>query len=330
MLMRNIPGHILLCLVLALRFCVVVSAFPQRDGYDKALDKYSLICDRCVELRMKAESGHGVQMDELKSLLAELSSLRKTLSGASGKMTVAQASRFEAIKERYLQGMKSVGKKPGRPVFSPVKRIDPVTEPVEVTSRKAGPEVLLRDPQALRQARRQGAESQRLIAQRQLSSNAKYSKSSKFAFLTDVGIFPTPSYGAMAALTWNGFGAYVNYRSNFRENEYSYTCTSDGVTEYGRIWATGNYRESRTIATAGLVLFPSRRFGFFAGAGLTSYRLCWEDASREWVNVEDKSFKNPAVDAGLFVSLNSLILSLGVNSDFLGHADLQLGVGLCF
>ena len=344
MLMRNIPGHILLSLVLALRFCFAASAFQQGDGYDRALDKYARICDRCVELRMRVESGQSVQMEELKSLLAELSSLRKTLSNASGKMTMAQSARFEEIKNKYLQGMKSVGEKPSRPVFNPVPKIVPVTEPVEVTSQVARAGALRQaqrplqsDPQALRQAQRPdgqaqrpGAESQRLDPPRQRSFNARYSKSLKFAIMADAGIFPTPSYGTMAALTWNGFGAYVNYRSNFRKNEYSYTCTSDGATEYGSIWATGNSRESRTAATAGLVVFPSHRFGFYAGAGLTSYRLCWEDASREWVNVEDKSFKNLAVDAGLFVNVKPLILSLGVNTDFFGHADLQLGVGISF
>ena len=337
MLMRNIPRHILLCLVLALSFCFVASAFPQGDGYDRALDKYARICDRCVELRKRVESGQSVKMDELKGLLAELSSLRKTLSNASGKMTVAQAARFEEIKNKYLQGMKSVGEKPSRPVFNPVPKIVPVTELVEVTSQVARAGALRQaqrplqsDPQALRQAQRPSAETQRLDPQRKRSSNARYSKSLKFTIMADAGIFPTPSYGAMASFTWNGFGAYVNYRSNFRKNEYSYTCTSDGVTEYGSIWATGNSRESRTAATAGLVVFPSHRFGFYAGAGLTSYRLCWEDASREWVNVEDKSFKNLAVDVGLFVNVKPLVLSLGVNTDFFGHADLQFGVGISF
>ncbi len=330
MQMRNIPRHILLCLVLALSFCYAASAFPQGDGYDRALDKYARICDRCVDLRDRVESGQDVRMDELKGLLAELSSLRKTLSNASGKMTVEQAARFESIKAKYLQGMKSVGEKPSRPVFSPVQKIEMVAEPVEVTFLADRAEGVRQAPRALRQAQRPSTESPRLNALRQRSSNARYSKSLKFAILADAGIFPTPSYGTMAVVTWNGFGAYVNYRSNFRKNEYSYTCTSDGATEYGSIWATGNSRESRTAATAGLAVFPSHRFGFYAGAGLTSYRLCWEDASREWVNVEDKSFKNLAVDAGFFVNVKPLILSLGVNTDFFGHADLQLGVGISF
>lgn len=100
----------------------------------------------------------------------------------------------------------------------------------------------------------------------------------------------------MAVATWKGIGAYVNYRSDFRKNEYSYTCTSDGDTEYGRIWTTGKSRADRTMITAGLAMFTSRRFGFFAGAGVTSYTRCWEDVSGQWAKVEDKSFKSPAAD----------------------------------
>ena len=48
-------------------------------------------------------------MESLGALLAELSSLRKTLSNASGKMSAAQAERFEAIKAKYMQGMKALG-----------------------------------------------------------------------------------------------------------------------------------------------------------------------------------------------------------------------------
>lgn len=341
--MRNIPGHILLCFALALRFCFVAAAFPQGDDYDLALDKYARICDRCVELRTGVESGQSVSTEELKSLLSELSSLRKTLSNASGRMSEAQAERFEAIKAKYLQGMRTFVKKPGRPVFNPVPKIYPVTEPVEVTSQAFGFEAL-RQAQSLRQALRPEEQAQRPdTSARRLNIKAglrnrgsstdkaqSASAGSKIAIMADAGIFPVPSYGAMGVATWNRIGAYVHYRGDFRKNEYSYTCTSDGVTEYGRIWATGDSRRSRTVATAGFVMFPSHHFGFYAGAGLTSYRLCWEDASGEWVNVEDKSFGNFAVDAGMFLKFKPLILSLGVNSDFFGHADLQLGVGICF
>jgi len=328
--MRNILGHILLCFAQALCFCFAAAAFPQGNDYDLALDKYARICDRCVELRTGVESGQSVSMAELKSLLAELSALREILSNASGKMSATQSARFEAIKNKYLQEMTMSVKKPGRPEFSPVPNIEPVTEPVEVTSQAFGVETLRQAQRPEGQTQRPVVESLRLNNQRQRLSSEKYSEPFKLAILADAGIFPTPSYGATGVATWNRIGAYANYRGNFRKNECSYDCTSDGVTEYGRIWATGKARVSRTVATAGFVMFTSRRFGFRAGVGMTSYTCCWEDVSGQWAKVKDKSFKSPAADAGIFLTFSPLILSVGGTADISGHADVQVGVGVRF
>lgn len=317
--MRNIHRHILLALLSVLCFWLSAAAAPQSDNYDKALDKYAYICDRCVEMRAKVESGQSIQMESFSSLLAELSSLRKTLSNASGKMSAAQAARFEAIKVKYMQGMKAFGKKPGRPEFISILRIKPISEPVEVNAQVFRSESLRWlvspvEPLALRP-----------------EGQPRHPKEGlKLAVLADAGIFPSPSYGAMAVITWNGIGAYANYRSDFRTNEYSYTCSSEGDTEYGRIWATGKSRVSRTAVTAGFAMFTSRRFGFYAGGGHTSFTRSWEDVSGQWAKVEDKSFKSPAADVGLFLTFSPLILSVGVTSDFSGHADLQFAVGVFF
>lgn len=331
--MRYIHRHILLVLLSVLCFWPSAAAAPQSDNYDKALDKYAYICDRCVEMRAKVESGQSIKMESLGSLMAELSSLRKTLSNASGKMSAAQEARFEAIKVRYMQGMMAFGKKPDRPKFISIQKISPVTEPVEVTS-KTRQAVSLRwlvgpvEPQAQRPEL--VAQRLELVAQRLEGKKQHRKEGLRLAVLAGAGIFPTPSYGAMAVATWKGIGAYVNYRSDFRKNEYSYTCTSDGDTEYGRIWTTGKSRADRTMITAGLAMFTSRRFGFFAGAGVTSYTRCWEDVSGQWAKVEDKSFKSPAADVGLFLTFSPLILSVGVTSDFSGHADIQFAVGVFF
>lgn len=215
---RRRHRHILLVLLSVLCFWPSAAAAPQSDNYDKALDKYAYICDRCVEMRAKVESGQSLQMESLGSLMAELSSLRKTLSNASGKMSAAQAARFEAIKVRYMQGMMAFGKKPDRPKFISIQKISPVTEPVEVTS-KTRQAVSLRwlvgpvEPQAQRPE---------LVAQRLEGKKQHRKEELRLAVLADAGIFPTPSYGAMAVATWKGIGAYVNYRSDFRKNEYSY------------------------------------------------------------------------------------------------------------
>lgn len=318
--MRNIPGYVLLCLAFMLGFGRGAAAWSQVDSYDKALDKYAAICDRCIGLRAKVEAGQSVRMESLKSLLAELSSLRETLSDVSGKMSAAQVGRFEAIKAKYLRGMKSFeasadAESGNVPEMETVRRPFvplPDVAPLPVTGLAEAPGRLVGMPS--RQTRRQPSRTTPF----------------KFAVLADAGMFPVPSCGAMVVATWNGIGAYAGCRSNYRRNEYSYGCTSGGDTEYGRIWATGKSRVSRTMVTAGFAMFPSRRFGFHAGGGMTSCTRCWEDFSGQWARVEDRSFKNPAADAGIFLTFDSLILSLSVTSDFSGHADAQFGLGFRF
>lgn len=344
--MRYIHRHILLVLLSVLCFWPSAAAAPQSDNYDKALDKYAYICDRCVEMRAKVESGQSIQMESLGSLLAELSSLRKTLSNASGKMSAAQAARFEAIKAKYMQGMRAFGKRPARPSLGSIQRINPVTEPVEVTliemperslrlAQRPAPQVQRPEPQAQhpeRKSRHQEMQVKQSERQTQhpKGKTPRPKEGLKLTLLADAGIFPIPSYGAMAVMTLRGVGAYANYRSDFRKNEYSYTCTSEGDTEYGRIWATGESRVSHTVATAGLAVWTSRRFGFYAGAGLSSSTRCWEDISGEWAKVEDKSYRSVAADGGILLTFKPMALSVGVVSDFRRYVDVQIGVGVRF
>lgn len=358
--MRDNPGHILLSLALVLCLGFSAAASPQGDGHDRALDKYAAICDRCLRLRADVESGQGVRKEELKALLTELSSLRKTLSNASGEMTAAQRERFEAIKAKYQRGMQPAGQAaesksgniPGertaRRRFAPLPAVaslpvapatapvtvpvtvpatSPVTEPVEVTSHTLPPRRVGEFGSS--SAGRPEAKPRRQSARRSFSGGMR-SRPFGVAVLADAGIFPAPSYGAMTVATWRGVGAYATWRSNFRKNEYSYSCTSDGDTEYGRIWATGNSRVSRSVAIAGLAMFPSGRFGFYAGGGLTSYTRCLEDVSGQWARVKDESFRTLAVDAGMLLTFNPLVFSVGVTSDFAGHADVRIGVGVRF
>ena len=287
----------------ALCLAVSAAASGQSDNYDKALDKYAYICARCVELRGRVASGQNVDEESLKSLLKELSALRKTLSGASGRMSAAQVARFEEIKKQYRQGSVDYRYAVRR------ESIDMVgTLPQGALSAHPGSGIV-----PMRQRREQTS-----------------SKAIQTAFLADAGIFPTPSFGAMAVLTRNGVGAYAVFKSDFRKNEYSYVCDSDGATEYGRVWTTGKSRVSRLSAAAGLAMFTSRRFGFRAGAGWTSYTRCWEDVSGQWAKVGDKSFGRFAVDGGIFLVFKPLAFSVGVMSDFSGHADLNFGVGVRF
>ena len=345
--MRNILENILLCCVLSL--CCPILSSAQDGGYDEALDKYAYICDRCIEMRDRAKSGQSVSESSLRSLLKELASLRKTLSGASGEMSPAQLARFEEIKARYRSGIMSSAedqaKRSGKNTAASVQRLAPLpvaaarrsliplpgAEPVEAQGSIPSK---LHDTSTGSVSGGKGTIS--TVSGKSVASIGSapggnvYSQGLKFTALADAGIFPTPSFGVTAVVTWNGVGAYAGYRSDFRRNEYSYVCSSDGSTEYGRIWASGESRRSRTVATAGFAMFTSRRFGFRIGGGLTSYTCCWEDSEGQWAKVGDESFDGYAIDGGIFLTFKPLVLSFGVTSDFSGHADLQFGVGVRF
>lgn len=301
-------------------------AFPasaqRTDGYDSALDKYESICDRCLELRARVEAGQSVDTEALRGLLAELSSLRKTLSGASGKMSAAQSERFEAIKARYTSG---IGGKSKTTELLP--RLSPLAMPGLRTN-----DLGISESGVWRTADSEASSNPAVASNpvtESLSSKSAVSNV-RVAVLASGGCFPTPSFGALAAVSWRRVGLYAGYRGNFKSGEYDYVCSSDGVSEYGRVWASGAVRRSRGVVAGGLCVFPTRRLGFYAGAGRSSYTLCWEDSTGKWAEVEDRSYDGFAVDAGLFLTFDRLVFSAGTVSDFSGHADLQIGVGVRF
>lgn len=307
--MSTFLRHILLVTLMTL--CLATPAAAQSvtaqsaDSYDSALDKYESICDRCIELRSRINAGEAVDMSALSTLLSELSSLRATLSGASGNMSAAQAERFYSIRERYISGMQ----KSGRRALTPLPRLRPALRPILTSSSWPGSLSGFRPAAGTQAVKRHSVE---------------------IGLLTDMGFFPTPSYGAMAVLTVKRMGVYAHYRSNFLSSGSDYGCSSDGVTDYGYIWATGKSRTSRSSASAGLAIFPTRRLGFYAGAGVMSYTLCWEDIAGAWAKVTDNSYRNLAADGGIFLTFSRFLASMGVSSDFRGHSDLMLGVGVRF
>ena len=303
--MSTFLRHILLVTLMTL--CLAMHAAAQSaDSFDTALDKYESICDRCIELRGRINAGESIDMSVLSTLLGELSSLRATLSGASGNMTAAQAARFASIRERYLSGMQTSQRR----ALTPLPGLRPALRPILPSSSSR--------PGSLH-GYRPAAESQ-----------SGKRRSVNIGFLANTGLFPTPSYGATAVLTVKGMGVYAHYRSDFRPSGSGYGCSSEGVTDYGYIWATGKSRTSRSSASAGLAIFPSRHIGFYAGAGVMTYTLCWEDVTGDWAKVTDRSYRNLAADGGIFLTFSRFLASLGVSSDFRGHSDLLLGVGVRF
>ena len=74
---------------------------PAQTDWDKVLDRYEALCNQCIDLKLRAESGEKVSGAEFSRLIGNLNNLRKLLREDSGSMSPAQRSRFSRIRDRY-------------------------------------------------------------------------------------------------------------------------------------------------------------------------------------------------------------------------------------
>lgn len=74
---------------------------PDQTDWDKVLDRYEALCDQCIDLKLRAESGEKVSSAEFSRLIGNLNNLRKLLREDSGSMSPAQRARFGRIRDRY-------------------------------------------------------------------------------------------------------------------------------------------------------------------------------------------------------------------------------------
>lgn len=74
---------------------------PAQTDWDKVLDRYEALCNQCIDLKLRAESGEKVSGAEFSRLVGNLNNLRKLLREDSGSMSPAQRSRFSRIRDRY-------------------------------------------------------------------------------------------------------------------------------------------------------------------------------------------------------------------------------------
>lgn len=74
---------------------------PAQTDWDKVLDRYEALCDQCIDLKLRAESGEKVSGAEFSRLVGNLNNLRKLLREDSGSMSPAQRARFGRIRDRY-------------------------------------------------------------------------------------------------------------------------------------------------------------------------------------------------------------------------------------
>ena len=311
--MRTLISYIGVFALLALSS--VTAAWGQSDRWDRALDSYQTICDRCILLREQSLRGDEIPADELRSLLEQVSSLRASLQRGSGSMSKAQKERFERIRSRYVEAFSKQGYSTDGPALRIARpaldlpRMDwsPQIKANE-RSRITGPSAPLRNR---REGLRDRSKSAGLMAMGSWSPN-------------------TLSYGAMATMTWGKAGIYAKGRSNFQNKKGEYSCLSDGTSGGKVIWTSGQESHPTWTLGAGGIFKIAGPVSLYAGSGYGSAQTLWEDASGKWVTVEDYSAKGICADAGIIFSKNHFQASIGISTITFKKPALELGLGIRF
>lgn len=264
----------------------------EKDHFDDALDRYEKICTRCLELRAALDRGETVSREELNGLLEQISSLKETLSDASGEMTSQQQSRYLAIRNRFLHYGENTIALPE--LWDQAGLVEWLGEREIPASHPSG----------------------------------KTRSSVTFFALVTTGISLHPVFGVSGGVSFDRIGGYLNFSMRQQLALYDYTCDSNGNTSYGKIWASGKkYYTGMRITIGGSYEFAPGWLGY-AGAGYGESQVLWEDIDGNRAMVTDLSSRGLAVDAGVIYFHGHLALMAGLSA--LKSVYPVLGVGYRF
>lgn len=333
--------------VLALCFPLLCSAQKQ-SNWDETLDRYELICERCLELQKVKQEGGEVPKESLSSLMVQLTMLKRSLSEAQGQMSAAQKARFEMIRRRFGGSVSpkknaGAGKSP-LPVAPPEKPMQMVVERKRLDLQVLEPASAMPLPAASHQ-RQAGllpfsevSSDHTLLDQESVPRN---DGNSGFFLTVQAGVYPMTTYGLRAGVTGRKWGFHAGARSSFDNVTVSpgYSCNADGIMPNGaRIWFGGNTSRQLMIASAGV----SRKIGrtgilVYSGAGYGSYSYYLQDVEGRWATVGDLSCRGLALEIGLMTSLGSvvpacdhLLLGVGCTAVDFRYSDLSVSLGWRF
>lgn len=315
--MRSLLSYILLSLALLFG----TAAWGQSDRWDRALDSYQTICDRCILLREQSLRGEEISPEELRSLLEQVSSLRTSLQKGSGSMSKAQKERFKRIRDRYTEAFSKQGYTTDGPVLKVAK---PAMDLPRVEN----------EGKILRSASGSAKNDNRSLSRQpeKLSTQTEKPKDLSTGLTILGGWRPQSlSYGAMAAITCSRFGAYIKGRSTFKgQITASYSCLSDGTSGGAPIWTTGKESHTEWSLGAGGIIRLSNAFSLYAGSGYGHSETLWEDAAGKWAKVDDYSAKGICADAGIIFTISYFQASAGISTISLKNPTLEIGLGVRF
>lgn len=332
-------------------FCFCLQVHSQNQGgWDRTLDRYELICERCIELLEQKRSGKDVPQESLSSLLTQLSLLKSSLNEADRQMSPAQKMRFEMIRRRFAAIQTGNPDSSGSTLDAGAGRTeDNVTratarptavattappDTMAATGRQKKPVLPAISgtfPVKVSAVQNSAPESiDRLPAAAPVASSG--AKGELLAGL-QAGAFPAFTLGAFAAFCPGRYGFYLKGRADLagKAPDHSFTLNSDGrIDGGGKIWSDGGQCRKRSVATAGAV-FKAGPMAIYAGAGYGSYRCFMEGPNEQWGFVSDLSKRGLSLDIGLMAGLGSRFFAgVGACTTAFSYSELEITLGLRF
>ena len=184
-----------------------------------------------------------------------------------------------------------------------------------------------------------------IVPQDTLSKYQRYVQNAKIRtfIVGQIGYSATPqlSYGAMIGQMYNGYGWFINGRSNF-----NFTQSTDGLSCQQGGWIgdelpfyTGTTSSVWNV-NAGFVcdifastLKPKNHFhslGLYIGAGYGKYERLWQISDGRWVRYSPTFTSGLSANAGVIGSFYGVTLMLGVNTINFNYTEIEVGIGYMF
>lgn len=148
--------------------------------------------------------------------------------------------------------------------------------------------------------------------------------------LVQVAAIPSMETGLFFGMKNEKVGGYLACRSGLQAIRENYVCSSDGSTDFGHIWASGQSKYSRFSISGGILAGPPGGLAGYAGAGYGRVGCFWEDTAGQWAKVADKSCQGLLLEAGLIWTAGHTVLTAGLSTVSFSTLSPVIGVGICF
>lgn len=328
---RIIISSLLAILLYASQDCIAQTP----NNWDETLDRYELLCERCLELSQQQKEGIEIPKESLSSLMVQLSMLKRSLSEARGKMSTAQKSRFDMIRRRFGNARmprEKVKETPSAARTAAIKEIPDTTSAVNQIERIPSLPETSPIPPATAVFQEQIPDLQVKAAEPVMEPVTR----TRPIFLAGVqsGVFPSFTAGAMAGVDFGKAGVYVRFRHDLSMDTPvpSYSCNSSGMIEGGgRIWSDGTSQKRRMIISAGCIYSLGKTWHVYSGLGYGRYNCLVRDTDGKWADVTDLEAHGISIDIGAAIYLGRhLFAGVGAGITGLRYTDLDVSLGVRF